>query len=95
MKKLAMLLGVLLALGLAAPAVAEVVDYGQGTKWDHTPLIPMHPIPGPADKEYHRASEPGTHIPEKAPPAAFAPSERGQAPAGPGHEFDPKMHQGL
>jgi hypothetical protein len=32
------LLAGLLAVGIAAPAAAEVVDFGNGTKWDTTRL---------------------------------------------------------
>lgn len=91
MKTMAIFLGGLLFFGMTAPLAAEVVDYGPGLKWDTTALERAKAAPGPVDTEYHRVTEPGKHIPPEAPPPAFAP---GKAPALPGHEFDPKMHQG-
>ncbi len=85
-----LLLGALLAVGLAAPAAAEVVDYGDGIRWDFGALQRAKPATGPADKAYHETSEPGKHIPPEAPRPVY---KEGEQPAPTGHELDQRMHQ--
>ncbi len=89
MKRMAILLGALLFFGMTAPLAAEVVNFGDGIRWDTTALERAKAAPGPGDTEYHKVSEPGKHIPPDAPPAAFA---AGAAPDLP-HELSPRMHQ--
>lgn len=90
MKTKRMILAALLALGMAAPAGAQVVDYGDGIKWDFGALQRAKPATGPVDKAYHETSEPGKHIPPEAPRPVYGPGEK---PAEPGHELSPRMHQ--
>ncbi len=90
MKKTRIMLAAVLALGLAAPAAAQVVDYGDGIRWDFTPLQRQKSPTGPPDKAYHETSEPGKHIPPEAPRPVY---KEGEQPAPTGHELDQRMHQ--
>lgn len=98
MRKMTMVLAVLLALGMAAPVAAQVVDwnapviYGPGLSWDPNYFGPQKPATTPADKAYHETSEPGKHIAPEAPRPVFG---AGEAPVLVSCDLMQEMHMGL
>ena len=91
-KRTKLLLGALLALGLAAPAAAQVVEYDAGLRWDPNYFGPQKQSTVPADKGYHEASEPGAHIAADAPRPVY---KAGEATAKVPCELMAEMHVGV